>query len=233
MGRLREYCYNEINVNRKVYDEWTLIRFLRRGDFKVAATKVIFDNHLKWVEKENIDKILHNDFSRSTELAHKHYHHSFTGIDKLGRPINVERFKYFEAKPVIEMFNSDPSLWSNYFIREEENLLNVILPYCSKMAGRRIDTNLCICDIKGMDIRPLLGSECKPFLNVFIDIGTNHYPALFGQMYVVNAGWMFTFIWAMVKVWISEKTKNKVKIFGKNYKKELYKICDPSQLPEF
>jgi hypothetical protein len=52
-------------------------------------------------------------------------------------------------------------------------------------------------------------------------------------MFVVNAPMMFTGIWAMVKMWIDEKTKEKIKILGGSYKKELLEFIDPENLPDF
>jgi|JI6StandDraft_1071083.scaffolds.fasta_scaffold532639_1 hypothetical protein len=40
-------------------------------------------------------------------------------------------------------------------------------------------------------------------------------------MFIINAPFLFTGIWAIVKVWIDEKTKEKIKILGTSYKKEL------------
>lgn len=40
-------------------------------------------------------------------------------------------------------------------------------------------------------------------------------------MFIINAPMLFTGIWAMVKMWIDDKTKDKIKIFGSSYKKEL------------
>lgn len=34
-------------------------------------------------------------------------------------------------------------------------------------------------------------------------------------------------------MWIDEKTKEKIQIFGSNYKKELLKHIDPENLPDF
>ena len=37
----------------------------------------------------------------------------------------------------------------------------------------------------------------------------------------------------MVKMWIDEKTKEKIQILGTTYKKELLKYIDPENLPDF
>ena len=43
-------------------------------------------------------------------------------------------------------------------------------------------------------------------------------------MFIVNAPMMFSAVWAMVKIWLDEKTKNKITIIGSGYKDELLKF---------
>lgn len=52
-------------------------------------------------------------------------------------------------------------------------------------------------------------------------------------MFVINAPMLFTGVWAVVKMWIDDKTKEKIQIFGGSYKKELLKYIDPENLPDF
>ena len=44
---------------------------------------------------------------------------------------------------------------------------------------------------------------------------------------------LFTGVWAVVKMWIDDKTKEKIQILGSSYKKELLKYIDPENLPDF
>ena len=43
-------------------------------------------------------------------------------------------------------------------------------------------------------------------------------------MFIVNAPFLFTGIWAIVKMWIDDKTKEKIKILGGSYKKDILKF---------
>ncbi len=46
------------------------------------------------------------------------------------------------------------------------------------------------------------------------------------SMFIVNAPMLFTGIWTIVKMWIDDKTKEKIKILGSSYKKELLEFID-------
>ena len=52
-------------------------------------------------------------------------------------------------------------------------------------------------------------------------------------MFIINAPWMFTGVWAIVKGFLDERTRNKIKILGGGYKKDLHEIADPQMLPDF
>lgn len=52
-------------------------------------------------------------------------------------------------------------------------------------------------------------------------------------MFILNAPFLFTGIWAIVKMWIDDKTKEKIQILGSGYRKDLLKYVDPENLPDF
>ena len=43
---------------------------------------------------------------------------------------------------------------------------------------------------------------------------------------IVNAPWVFTGVWAVVKAFLDEKTRKKIMLVGGSYKKELLKYVD-------
>jgi hypothetical protein len=52
-------------------------------------------------------------------------------------------------------------------------------------------------------------------------------------MFIINAPMLFSGVWAMIKMWLDEKTRAKITIIGGNYKTELLKYIDIENLPEF
>lgn len=52
-----------------------------------------------------------------------------------------------------------------------------------------------------------------------------------GQLAIINAPSSFTFIWSIVKPWLSKETVEKVDILGKDYKEVLLQIVDADNLP--
>lgn len=52
-----------------------------------------------------------------------------------------------------------------------------------------------------------------------------------GQLAIVNAPSSFTFIWSMIKPWLSKETVEKVDILGSDYKDVLLDLVDKESLP--
>ena len=60
----------------------------------------------------------------------------------------------------------------------------------------------------------------------------DHYPEILGQAFVLNANFVFTGIWAIIKYFLNENTQKKVQILGSDYEKNLLEVIDPDQLPK-
>lgn len=54
-----------------------------------------------------------------------------------------------------------------------------------------------------------------------------------GQCFIVNSPFIFTGIWAIVKGFLDEKTRNKISIKGGKFEKEILELVDAENLPHF
>ena len=61
----------------------------------------------------------------------------------------------------------------------------------------------------------------------------DNYPETMHSCYFVNTPMAFTIVWSIIKGWIDEKTRNKMKFLGANFKNELLEVIDAHQLPKF
>ncbi len=48
-------------------------------------------------------------------------------------------------------------------------------------------------------------------------IGSDYYPEIMGNLYIVNAPYIFTGAWTVVKGFLDERTRNKIKIQGSGF----------------
>lgn len=52
-------------------------------------------------------------------------------------------------------------------------------------------------------------------------------------MFIVNTPMLFTGVWAIVKGFLDQKTRDKIKICGHKYQKEILEVVHPDNLPDF
>jgi len=66
-------------------------------------------------------------------------------------------------------------------------------------------------DMTGMGMLSFNG-EIREFIKLAAQIGSDYYPEIMGNLYIVNAPYIFTGAWAVVKSFLDERTRNKIKI---------------------
>lgn len=59
----------------------------------------------------------------------------------------------------------------------------------------------------------------------------NNYPELLGKLFIINAPYIFTAMFCVIKAFLDENTINKVNILGSNYSEALLKEIDAENLP--
>ena len=54
-----------------------------------------------------------------------------------------------------------------------------------------------------------------------------------GQLFIVDAPWVFSGVYSIVKGFLDEKTRNKITILGGGYQAQILEIVDEENLPTF
>lgn len=57
-------------------------------------------------------------------------------------------------------------------------------------------------------------------------------PETMGKFYIINAPFLFTTVWSIVKGWLDPVTVSKIVILGKSYKDDLLKQIPAENLPK-
>ena len=136
--RLKDYPY--------LNNTWTLLRFLRahHRDYKIAKKKIektldLFDsrgiNHLpQTVSTQRVSKVLH---PRGLYYQTKN-----------GFPVIVERLGQLNSE---NLKNCTTEEIRDFYLREFEYLVRVVLPMCSEQQNKRIEKVLLVIDLEGMN----------------------------------------------------------------------------------
>lgn len=227
---VRRYMESELDTPDEMRTTWYLLRFCRARKFKLEKVIEMMRNFIQWKTERGIMKsgdIDMQQFKSIKEYSAFGYYHT----DKEGRPVYIEKVNELKPKEMFAKF-SDPQLFA-FYIQSYDRLLHIIYPTCSQIAGRRIEKNVTIMDLKKVSLMSLFFGKVKKFVKIASKIAQDYYPEMLGKLYIVNSGWMFRGIWGMVKGWIDKKTQKKITIISGSGKKELLKQIDADKLPIF
>jgi hypothetical protein len=76
-------------------------------------------------------------------------------------------------------------------------------------------------------------SQVRELCKLAAKVGSDYYPEIMGNLFVINAPMLFSGIWAVVKGFLDERTRNKIKILGGSYLKTLLEFVNEEDLPAF
>lgn len=64
-------------------------------------------------------------------------------------------------------------------------------------------------------------------------MGSDYYPEVMGNTLLINAPYVFSGVWSVVKGFLDERTRKKIRIIGGGYKKTLLEFIDEENIPTF
>ncbi|CAK9786341.1 hypothetical protein CC85DRAFT_284981 [Cutaneotrichosporon oleaginosum] len=223
----REKTANEI-VGYDRYDDKTLLRFLRARKFDLAKAKLMWETNEKWRKEFGTDEISKNGFPYPEAVeVDKYYPQFYHKTDRDGRPVYIEQMGKLDITALYKITTQDRQL--HHLVDEYEQFLGKRLPACSEQAGHLIETSCTILDLKNAGISTFY--KVKDYVSAASTIGQNYYPETMGFMFIINAPYLFSTAWSIIKPWLDEATQRKIHILGKNYKTELQQYIPAENLP--
>lgn len=73
--------------------------------------------------------------------------------------------------------------------------------------------------------------QMKALARSSFQVSQDYFPETMGQLAIVNAPSSFTFIWGIMKPWLSKETVAKIDILGTDYQEQLLRLVDKESLP--
>lgn len=213
------------NVHQGYLNE-TLMRFLKAREGNVAKAHKMLVDCLKWRVQNEIDNILAKPIVppelyrsvRNSQLI------GLSGYSKEGLPV----FALGVGLSTYDKASVNYYVQSHIQINEYRD--RVILPSASKKYGRPITTCVKVLDMTGLKLSAL--SQIK-LLTIISTIDDLNYPEKTNTYYIVNAPYIFSACWKVVKPLLQERTRKKVQVLPGSGRDELLKIMDYASLPHF
>jgi hypothetical protein len=101
----------------------------------------MFLNFLSVRKEFEVDTILQDFKFPELQQLKKYFDFCCHGIDKLGRPILIEKMGVLDMAGVLRVTTSERLI--QYLRYKSEERMKIRLPICSELAGRRIET-ICV-----------------------------------------------------------------------------------------
>ena len=218
------------NLEALHFDDHDLLRFGRARKFDLAKMQVMFQNFINWRNENGVDTIIDTyDYHERAEVQTV-YPHGYHGVDNQFRPIYIERFGSLNVPRLFEITTEERIV--RHYIQEYEIMMKLRFPACSEVAGKKINQGLTIFDMTHGSMSTA-NSQTYGLCKLAAQVGSDYYPEIMGNLFVVNAPMLFSGIWAVVKGFLDEKTRGKIKIVGSNFLPTLEQFVDRENIPGF
>ncbi|NXG49632.1 S14L2 protein, partial [Psilopogon haemacephalus] len=214
-------------------DDYFLLKWLRARSFDLAKAEAMIRKvrgHPTFIGEGGEPHLMSascSSFGTGHQVIRKYMSGGMCGYDREGSPICYEIIGPLDAKGLL-FSASKQDLLKNKF-RDCEMLRHECEKQSQKL-GKKIEMVLMVYDCEGLGLKHLW----KPAVDIYGELLTmfeENYPESLKRLFIVKAPKIFPVAYNLVKHLLSEDTRKKVVVLGSNWKEELQKYIDPSQIP--
>lgn len=242
----------EINIDEE-NEFFKLLRFLRARKFNVAKSFDLLKNDVEWRQQSNRTNLRNENavdvLGCPVESVAKYFPAWIQGNDKQLRPVSYRQFGKFEIWNVLKSTSLENLL--RFHAWETEQALRLMYKNGTEK-GYNIETFVVVVDAAGWKMKLATGNvylqilvdylanfqyclgDAYTFIKGMASTDSDHYPERLGMLVVINAPSMLSVAWKIVKGFLDDVTKAKIKIFSsqKDWQKVLFQAIDRDQIPE-
>ncbi|XP_051125270.1 phosphatidylinositol/phosphatidylcholine transfer protein SFH1-like [Andrographis paniculata] len=208
------------------YPQETLMRFLRAREGNVTKAYNMLIDCLKWRVQNNIDDMLatpivplelYRDI-RDSQLI------GLSGYSNEGLPV------FAVGVGLSSLDRASVHYYVQSHIQINEYRDRVILPAATKKHGKHVSKCIKVLDMTGLKLSAL--NQIK-LVTIICSVDDLNYPEKTLSYYIVNAPYIFSACWKVVKPLLQERTRKKIDVLSGCGQDDLLKIMDYSALPHF
>ena len=228
--QFKEYCLNiKFRYDSNIFNDLLLLRFLKANNYSMKNTQKKLINYIKFYTEYIINEIKISEFPNMDKIK-LFYPHGFHKTSIIGEPIFIQMLGQLKIDDINKLLKEP--LLTKYIIFKLNELEKEIFPKCSLYYKRKIDKIFCIFDLIGLTTS-LMNKKIFIFIQKQINIVTNYFPGILGSLYFINTGLVFRSIWTACKYLYDNKTRNRIKLIGFQYKNDLLNKIKEKNLPKF
>ncbi|KAL5052019.1 hypothetical protein BDW71DRAFT_193502 [Aspergillus fruticulosus] len=231
------------------HDDATMLRFLRARRFDVNGAWGQFKDTEDWRKENAIEALYENIDVDSYEAARRMYPQWTGRRDRRGIPVYVFEIKHLNSKNMAD-YNAtmtDPEATAETHKSSAvpqrllrlfalyENLLNFVMPLCSKLPRPHPDTPIVssnnIVDVSGVGLKQFW--NLKGHMQDASVLATAHYPETLDRIFIIGAPAFFPTVWGWIKRWFDPVTTSKIFILSASeVLPTLTSFMEPSSIPK-
>eukprot|EP00353_Schmidingerella_taraikaensis_P010410 CAMPEP_0185594878 /NCGR_PEP_ID=MMETSP0434-20130131/76436_1 /TAXON_ID=626734 ORGANISM="Favella taraikaensis, Strain Fe Narragansett Bay" /NCGR_SAMPLE_ID=MMETSP0434 /ASSEMBLY_ACC=CAM_ASM_000379 /LENGTH=268 /DNA_ID=CAMNT_0028222507 /DNA_START=57 /DNA_END=863 /DNA_ORIENTATION=+ len=214
-----------------LFDRTHILRFCRARKFDVVKIKTMLGDFAQWRADQNIDVLLDTWHWPRLDYFKTLYPHGAHKTDKLGRPLQIERPGVADLDAIFRDVPPDELIRNLSW--QCEWFVYHVYPSCARTYNLPVDSTVQIFDLTDGNVGKMMSRQSLRLLKMGAKIAQDYYPETMGACYVVNAPMLFSALYAIVKGFLDERTRSKVRIIGSNYQAVLLEAIDADNLPAF
>lgn len=200
-----------------------VVKFLIARKFDLKLASEMLENHLKWEKEQNALTSVKEYFPEKMAdwypIGMQPNHYDYEGnLIRVERPANGGKI---EAKDFVAEFGLP--LIMRWHIASVEQCKERM-----RREGWKTQRVTFIIDLKNLSG---ITTDVGKFGQMEGKIDQDHYPEMMARCFMINAPWYFTGLWKMVRLFVDDRTKDKIKILGEDYKKELLRYVPEEAIP--
>ncbi|WFD25806.1 hypothetical protein MNAN1_000772 [Malassezia nana] len=198
-----------------------------REDWDYNASKDMILEAEAWRRENKVDELYETFTFPEKEAVSKLYPKFYHKTDKDGRPVYIEQLTHLDLNKLFKV--TTPERLIQHLVYEYEKCQRERLPVCSEISNKLIETSCTIMDLKNVGVAQFW--KVSSYVQQASKIGQCYYPETMGRFYIINAPYIFTTVWTVVKGWLDPVTREKIQILGSNYLGELSKQIPMENIP--
>lgn len=180
-----------------------------------------------WRRENKVDELYETFTFPEKEAVNKLYPQFYHKTDKDGRPVYIEQLTHLDLNKLFKV--TTPERLIQQLVYEYEKCQRERLPVCSEMSNKLIETSCTIMDLKNVGIAQFW--KVSSYVQQASKIGQCYYPETMGRFFIINAPYIFTTVWTVIKGWLDPVTREKIQILGSNFLGELSKQIPMENIP--
>ncbi|KAK8796292.1 hypothetical protein WA171_004253 [Blastocystis sp. BT1] len=186
-----------------------IYRYLYTSKFCEENTLNRIKKLLTWRSDNNIDNILNDPvIKKNHDTISRRLLYRTHKVDRWGRPCTIFNVGHLDLRHIMKHYTAQEILTAHIYYNE---YMEKLCREASEKMGVDYIGNATIIDLKGLSLSRHMNLGAMSIFKEMILIHTYYYPESSDVVYIVNFPPLFNYFWNIIKPWMTDLQKQKLK----------------------